>query len=54
MRGLDAFLDARQLVETGQRDEAIGPQRVEADGDAAQAGGLEFVDLVARAGCRCS
>ena len=37
MRGGDAGVDGRQLVEARQRAEAIGVQRVEADGDAAQA-----------------
>ena len=34
----NAFQHARELVEPGERDESIGPERVEADGDAAQAG----------------
>ena len=34
----NALLHARELVEPGERDEPIGPERVEADGDAAEAG----------------
>ena len=40
------FVDARELVEARQRLEPIGVQRVEADGDAAQARGRERVDVI--------
>ena len=47
------FLDASELVEARERREAIGVQRVEADGDAAQAGGGERVDLVGEQDAVC-
>ena len=52
MRRGDAVVDGLELIEARQRDEAIAVQRVEADGDAAEAGRLQRVDLVARAARR--
>ena len=46
MRRGDAFLDAGKLVEAGERNESIGVKRVEADGEATEARGLEIVDLL--------